>query len=191
MLSSPFEMCTSLGKAYGMKVVYVLTTGGTMEKVYSEQTGSVANVDSKIDRYLRLLRLPDCQLNVVPVMNKDSLEMTDQDRLLILGMVRAVLKENAPIVITHGTDTMVETGIYLQRSLRELHMPIVLTGAMTPLGFEASDGLQNSTESLIAVQLLRPGIYVVMHNHVYPVHRVRKDHALGRFVWMDEAVSST
>ena len=168
-----------------MKVVYVLTTGGTMEKVYSEQSGSVANLDSKIDRYLRLLRLPDCQVNIVPLMNKDSLEMTDQDRALVLGMVRAILKENAPIVITHGTDTMVETGLYLQRALGELQMPIVLTGAMTPLGFEGSDGLQNLTESLLAVQLIRPGVYVVMHNRVFPVHRVRKDRALGRFVWRD------
>src|SRR5260221_12366485 len=100
--------------------IYVLTTGGTMEKVYSEQTGSVSNVDSKIDRYLRLLRLPDCEVNVVPLMNKDSLEMTDADRVLILGMVRGVLKENAPILITHGTDTMVQTALNLQRALPEL-----------------------------------------------------------------------
>jgi L-asparaginase len=132
--------------------VYVLTTGGTMEKIYSEQTGSVTNTESKIDRYLRLLRLPETEVNVVPLMNKDSLEMTDQDRVLILGMVRAILKENAPIVITHGTDTMVQTGLYLQRALGEVHTPIVLTGAMTPLGFEGSDGLQNLTESLLAVQ---------------------------------------
>jgi L-asparaginase len=158
-----------------------------MEKVYSEQTGSVANVESKIDRYLSRLRLPDCDVNIVPLMNKDSLEMTEEDRLLILGMVRAILKEDAPIVITHGTDTMVETGVYLQLALGELHMPIVLTGAMTPLGFENTDGLQNLTESLMAVQLLRPGIYVVMHGRAYPVHRVHKDHSLGRFVWKDGA----
>jgi len=167
------------------QVIYLLTTGGTLEKVYSEQNGSVANLDSKIDRYLGLLRLPDCEVNVVPLMNKDSLEMTDADRVLILGMVRAILKENAPIVITHGTDTMVETGLYLQRSLPQLEMPIVLTGAMTPLGFEGSDGLQNLTESLLAVQLVRPSVYVVMHNRVFPVHRVRKDQTLGRFVWAD------
>jgi L-asparaginase len=57
-------------------------------------------------------------------------------------MVRAILKENAPIVITHGTDSMVETGLYLLRALPELKMPVVLTGAMTPLGFEGSDGLR-------------------------------------------------
>jgi L-asparaginase len=168
-----------------MATVYVLTTGGTIEKMYSERNGGVQNVENKIDRYLRLLRLPDVEVNIVPLMNKDSLEMTDEDRVLLLGMVRAILKENAPIVITHGTDTMVETGLYLQRALPNLNTPIVLTGAMTPLGFEGSDGLQNLTESLLAVQLLRPGIYIVMHNRVYPAHNVRKDHVRGRFVWVE------
>jgi L-asparaginase len=158
-----------------------------MEKVYSERNGSVVNLDSKIGRYLELLRLSDRQVNVVPVMNKDSLEMTDADRVLITATVCAVLKENAPIVITHGTDSMVETGLYLQRALPKLYVPIVFTGAMTPLGLEGSDGLQNLAESLLAVQLIRAGVYVVMHNRVYPVDRVRKDHTLGRFVWTDQA----
>jgi len=162
--------------------VYVLTTGGTIDKVYSEVTGAVANMDSKIDRYLHLLRLPDYEVNVVPLMNKDSLEMTDEDRVLLLGMVRAILKENVPIVVTHGTDTMVETGLYLQRAIPALQVPIVLTGAMRPLGFEGSDGLQNLTESLIDVQLIPPGVYIVMHGSVYPIGHVRKDRSLGRFV---------
>jgi L-asparaginase len=169
-----------------MPTVYVMTTGGTIEKVYSERNGVVANLDSKIDRYLRLLRLPETEVNVVPLMNKDSLEITDQDRTLILGMVRAILNENAAIIITHGTDTMVETGLYLQRALPDPRTPIILTGAMTPLGFEGSDGLQNLTESLLAAQLVRPGIYVVMHGSCCEVHRVRKDHSLGRFISTDD-----
>jgi len=170
------------------QVIYVLTTGGTIEKVYSEQTGAVANLDSKIDRCLVRLRLPECEVNVVPLMNKDSFEVTNKDRILILGMVRAILKENAPIIITHGTDTMVQTGLYLQRALPDLTVPIVLTGAMTPFGFEGSDGLQNHTESLFASRTLSPGIFVVMHGTAFPVQRVRKDSALGRFVWTDERV---
>jgi L-asparaginase len=166
-----------------MKVIYLIATGGTIEKAYSEQTGAVANLSSKIDRYLKLLRLPDAEINIVPLMNKDSLEMTDQDRVLLLGMVRAILKEKAPIVVTHGTDTMVQSGLYLQRALAHLQVPIVLTGAMTPLGFEGSDGLQNLTESLLAVRLLPPGIYIVIHGQVFPVDRVRKDRALSQFVW--------
>jgi L-asparaginase len=167
-----------------MQRIYVIATGGTIEKVYSEQTGNVQNLDSKIGRYFPMLRLPDATIDVTRLMNKDSLDMTDADRERVLGMVREKLAlEPAPVVITHGTDTMVETGLVLQRNLANLHYPIVLTGAMTPLGFEGSDGLQNLTESLLAARVLQPGVYVVMHNQVFPVDRARKDRELARFVW--------
>jgi L-asparaginase len=167
-------------------VVYLITTGGTIEKVYSERSETVANLSNKIDRYLLHLRLPDLDVNVVPLMNKDSLEMNSQDRSLLLGTVRAILKENTPIVITHGTDTMVESGRYLERALPDLEVPIVMTGAMTPLGFEGSDGLQNLTESLFAVRLLKAGVYVVMHGQHFPIAKVQKDKCLSRFVWTDQ-----
>jgi len=166
-----------------MQRIYVIATGGTIEKVYSEQTGNVQNLDSKIDRYFRQLRLPDADIQLTHLMNKDSLEMTDDDRARVLAAVREKLADPAPIVITHGTDTMVDTGLMLKHSLPDLSVPIVLTGAMTPLGFEASDGLQNLTESLLAVRLLAPGVYVAMHNQVFPVDRVRKDREAARFVW--------
>lgn len=166
-----------------MQRIYVIATGGTIEKVYSEQTGNVQNLDTKIDRYFRLLRLPDAEIQVTHLMNKDSLEMTAADRERVLEAVREKLKEPAPIVITHGTDTMIDTGLLLQKNLPNLHSPIVLTGAMTPLGFESSDGLQNLTESLFAARVLGPGVYIVMHNQVFPVDRARKDRELARFVW--------
>jgi L-asparaginase len=160
--------------------IHILTTGGTIEKVYSEQHGGVANLEDKIERYLGRLRLPDTEIDTLRLMNKDSLEMTASDRALVLDAVRARL--DAPIVITHGTDTMVETGLFLKSALAELPFPIVLTGAMTPLGFESSDGLQNLTESFLAARVLPPGIYVVMHNHVFPVDKVRKDRERAQFV---------
>jgi len=165
--------------------VNVITTGGTIEKVYSEQSSTVENLDNQIDRYLGRLRLPDCAVHVVPLMNKDSLEMTDDDRSAILELVKRKLSETSAIVITHGTDTMVKTGLYLKQALPDLKVPIVLTGAMTPLGFEGSDGFQNLTESLFAVRILGPGIYVVMHNQAFPIDRVRKDRETSRFVWID------
>jgi len=165
-----------------MIVIYVITTGGTIEKVYSEKTGEVTNLDSKIDRYLKLLRLPDSDVKIVPLMNIDSLHMTDADRATIVETVKKLLPERAPILITHGTDTMVETGLYLQRALPKLEVPIVLTGAMAPLGFEGSDALQNLTESLIALRIIAPGIYVVSHSQVFPISNVRKDKTLNRFV---------
>jgi L-asparaginase len=168
-----------------MLKVSVITTGGTIEKVYSEQTSTVENLDNQIHRYLGRLRLPDCEVRVAPLMNKDSLEMTDADRSAILQVVEQTLSEHSAIVITHGTDTMVQTGCYLKQALPELKVPIVLTGAMTPLGFEGSDGFQNLTESLFAVRILESGIYVVMHNQAFPIDRVRKDRETSRFVWID------
>lgn len=168
-----------------MQRIYVIATGGTIEKVYSERTGTVQNLDSKIDRYFRLLRLPATQIDVTHLMNKDSLEMTDADREQVLETVRQKLRNPAPVVITHGTDTMVETGCLLKRELPDLQVPIVLTGAMTPLGFEGSDGLQNLTESLIAACILQPGVWLVMHNQVFPIDRVRKDRERAEFVRTD------
>lgn len=165
------------------KVIHLITTGGTIEKAYSEQTGLVANRDVKIHRYLQLLRIPDMEVRVVPLLNKDSLEMNDDDRALILSSVKKLLPENTPLIITHGTDTMVQTGLVLKCALFDLKVPIILTGAMTPLGFEGSDGLQNLTESLFAARVLPPGVFIVMHNQAFPVDRTDKDHRLSRFVW--------
>src|SRR5580704_977685 len=165
-----------------MHRIYVIATGGTIEKVYSEQTGAVENVASKIDRYFRQLRLPDAGIQVTHLMNKDSLEMTDSDRALVLDTVREKLGDPAPVVITHGTDTLVETGLLLEKNLPVLTVPIILTGAMTPLGFESSDGLQNLTESLLAARILPPGVYVVMHNQVFPIDKTRKDRERATFV---------
>jgi L-asparaginase len=172
------------GKNSKMLKINVITTGGTIEKSYSEHTSTVENLDNQIDRYLGRLRLPDCNVRVVPLMNKDSLEMTDADRSAILGLIEQMLSERSAVVITHGTDTMVQTGRFLKQALPELKVPIVLTGAMTPLGFEGSDGLQNLTESLFAIRVLGPGIYAVMHNQVFPIDRVRKDRETSRFVWI-------
>jgi L-asparaginase len=161
--------------------IHILTTGGTIEKIYSEQTGQVENLTAKIDRYLGLLRLPDARIEVTPLMNKDSLEMTEEDREIVLAVVRRKVSE-APVVVTHGTDTMVDTGRLLKQRLPPLQYPVVLTGAMTPLGFERSDGLQNLTESLIAARLLAPGVWIVMHGQVFEADRARKDRERATFV---------
>ena len=163
-----------------MQRIYVLSTGGTIEKVYSEQQGSVYNRESKLDGYLKRLRMHDTEVLVTHLMNKDSLDMTPADRDQVLEAVRTRL--DAPIVITHGTDTMVETGKHLQSGVPALRHPIILTGAMSPLGFEGSDGLQNLTESFLAARILPAGVYVVIHNEVFPVDQVRKDREHARFV---------
>ena len=164
------------------QLIYVYCTGGTIEKMYSEQTGTVVNLDSKIDRYLSQLRLPDVTVETVRLMNKDSLEMTREDREKILAAIRQRLASLAPIIITHGTDTMVETGMFLREALVGLPVAVVMTGAMSPLGFERSDGLQNLTESLMAARVLGPGVWIVMHNQVFPVEKAKKDRERATFV---------
>ena len=164
--------------------IHLITTGGTIEKVYSEQSGQVENVAAKIDRYLRLLRLPDAEIEVTPLMNKDSLEMTDDDRQSVLETVLDQVA-GAPVVITHGTDTMVQTGRLLKRSIGTPAFPVILTGAMTPLGFERSDGLQNLTEALFAARILPPGVWIVIHGQAFDVDTVRKDRENARFVLIE------
>jgi len=166
-----------------MQRIFLITTGGTIEKVYSEQKGVVENRAAKLERYMRMLRLPDVDIHTIHLMNKDSLEMTDADRAEVRDCVAKLLPEGAPVVISHGTDTMVETGLFLEHALPELKVPVILTGAMTPLGFEGSDALQNLTESLLAARLLSAGVFVVMHGQVFPVGRVRKDKDKATFVW--------
>src|SRR5580658_1344913 len=122
-----------------MTTVQVVTTGGTIEKAYSEQSGAVLNTTSKIGQYLQLLRLPDLDVRVTPLMNKDSLEMGPDDRARLVAEAGKLLSLNQPIVITHGTDTMVESGLAIERAFSSLPVPIILTGAMSPLGFEKSD----------------------------------------------------
>jgi L-asparaginase len=165
-----------------MQTIYVITTGGTIEKAYSEQSGAVLNTASKIGQYLTLLRLPDCDVRVIPMMNKDSLEMTGEDRAVLVRKIAELIPSGYPVVITHGTDTMVETGLCIQKAFPGLSLPVILTGAMSPLGFEKSDGLQNLTESLFAARLLGPGVVVVIHGQVFPVAHVRKDRELATFV---------
>jgi len=180
---------SALHSILGTVKIHVLTTGGTIEKVYSEQSGTVQNVVARINPYVERLRLPDTMIEVTQLMNKDSLEMTDEDREQILEAVRARVADS-PVVITHGTDTMVETGRMLKQKLfksgaPQVAHPVILTGAMTPLGFERSDGLQNLTESLFAARTLTPGVWIVLHNQALDVDHVRKDRELARFVAAD------
>lgn len=165
-----------------MQTIYLITTGGTIEKMYSEQSGAVLNRASKIEQYLKRLRLPDCDVRVVSLMNKDSLEITAEDRAGLVSEIAQLLPTGFPIVISHGTDTMVESGLAIQEAFPDLAVPVILTGAMTPLGFEGSDGLQNLTESLFAARLLQPGVFVVMHGQVFPADKVRKDREQATFV---------
>ena len=165
--------------------IHLITTGGTIEKRYVENRGVVDNREPQIRRALGMLRLPDTVIDVQELMNKDSLLMTDEDRLLIVDAVRNV-EPGVPVVVTHGTDTMVQTGLAIASTLDPLTIPVVLTGAMTPFGIEGSDALQNLTEALLAASLVKPGVYIAVHGEIHPIREVRKDVESSRFMRISE-----
>lgn len=155
--------------------VTVLTTGGTIEKTYNERDGSLRNYHTIPPKMLATLRLPDLEVTYEQVVFKDSLEMTDEDRECILQATQQALLRPDAVVILHGTDTLVHTGELLHRELRDLSVPVILTGAMRPYEFRDTDALQNVTEALLAARLVSPGVYVVMHNRVLRFPGVTKD----------------
>ena len=164
-----------------MKIA-ILTTGGTIEKTYDESHGTLANVGSVLQNILSRLRYRHLTIRHIPVMSKDSRDMTDRDRETILAAARAALPHNEALVIIHGTDTLTETGQYLHTQLPDLDRPIVLTGAMRPYEFRDTDAVQNVTEALLACGLLEPGVWVVMHNRALRFPGVVKDGAQLTFV---------
>ena len=163
-----------------MDQLCIVTTGGTIDKIYFDDKSDYQIGAPQIGEILTQLGV-GFRFDVIPILRKDSLHVTDEDRALMRSTIEA--QPHRHVLVTHGTDTMVETGKFLDRELaKPLQVPVILTGAMVPLGFEGTDGIQNLTESLLAAKLLPPGVYVVMHNQTFPVNRVRKDRDLGTFV---------
>jgi L-asparaginase len=160
-----------------MKPIRVLVTGGTFDKEYDELTGRLYFRDTHLDEMLRRGR-SRLDLAVETVMMIDSLEMDDRGRAQIVARCRAAAEP--ALVITHGTDTMVETA----RALAEAGLAgktIVLTGAMVPYAFGSSDGLFNLGSALSFVQVLPPGVYVAMNGRHFPWDAVRKNRETGVF----------
>jgi len=156
--------------------IRLFITGGTFDKTYDEISGRLLFGDTHAHEMLRLGR---CRLEVSvrTLMMIDSLEMSDADRRLILENCRGAAEER--IVVTHGTDTMVETA----RVLGEAGLPktVVLTGAMVPYAFGSSDGLFNLGSALSFVQTLPHGVYVAMNGHCFAWDDVAKNRAAGVF----------
>jgi L-asparaginase len=161
--------------------IRILVTGCTFDKEYDEVAGRLFFKETHIPEMLRLGR---CRLDVAvnSVMMVDSLEMTVAHRESILADCRKAPESR--IVVTHGTDTMVETAKVLAAGLTG--KTVVLTGAMVPYAFGSSDGLFNLGSALSFVQVLPAGVYIAMNGRCFPSDRVRKNRALGVF----EEVSS-
>ena len=156
--------------------VVVLTTGGTIEKTYDENEGTLENRGSSIrERVFSKFRLPYTDVEFFSIMSKDSDHMTDADRDYILTTIKHHLHKNCPIVVLHGTDTMEFTARHCFENLLDVTHPIVFTGAMRPFGLENSDAIQNILEALLASKIISPGIYVSFHNRIFDVPNVRKN----------------
>jgi len=156
--------------------IRVLVTGGTFDKEYDELSGKLFFRDTHLQEMLKLGRC-HLDLTVRTVMMIDSLDMSDADRGVILETCREA--PESQIVITHGTDTMVETAQILALGLSG--KTIVLTGAMIPWAFGSSDGLFNLGSALSFVQSLPPGVYIAMNGRCFTWDNVRKNRTLGVF----------
>lgn len=156
--------------------IVIITTGGTIEKVYDEKDGTLENRGTVIrNRISSKLRLPYTEFSVYPLLNKDSLFMDDEDRKLIVMTVRDQLVKKCPILVIHGTDTMALSATKVFEEIKDLEVPVVFTGAMIPMGFEDSDAIQNVNEAFLACKLLPPGIYISFHNQIFKLPNVRKN----------------
>ena len=162
-----------------MGSIRIFVTGGTFDKQYNELAGTLAFKDTHLPEMLRLGR-SRTDVAIETLMMIDSLDMTDADRARI---AEACLAASEPrIVITHGTDTMVETACALAATCGPAAgKTIVLTGAMIPYAFGSSDGLFNLGSALSFVQALTPGVYIAMNGRAFAWDHVRKNRETGIF----------
>lgn len=154
----------------------ILVTGGTFDKTYNEIAGELHFEDTHIPDMLRLGRC-GLKVEIRTLMMIDSLQMTDDDRRLIVEHCQRAAEDR--IVITHGTDTMELTAAALGPVIRD--KTVVLTGAMVPYAFGSSDGLFNLGAALAFAQALPPGVYVAMNGRCFPWGSVRKNRERGVF----------
>ena len=157
----------------------IVTTGGTFDKEYARGAGvrslSFGAETAVIDTFSRVVVPPDWEVR--PLLAKDSLDMTDADRGKILALCESAASES--IVITHGTDTMVETAAFIAG--KNLAKTIVLTGAAQPARMKDSDADFNLGFAAAAAQCKPPGVYIAMNGRPFDWNKVRKNPLTGVF----------
>ena len=157
-------------------MIRIFVTGGTFDKTYDEIRGVLSFADTHLPEMLRLGR-SRVDVSVRTLMMVDSLDMTDADRDLVVR--NCVECPESRIVITHGTDTMVETARAIAAGVTG--KTVVLTGAMIPYAFGSSDGLFNLGSALSFAQVLPPAVYIAMNGQHFQWDRVRKNRDTGAF----------
>ncbi len=153
----------------------IVTTGGTIDKIYFDEKSDYQIGEPQISQILNAMNVA-FEFEVSSVLRKDSLNMNDRDRNLIRDVVAA--SDAHHVLITHGTDTMVETAAVLQNLSDKT---IVLTGSLNPARFRDSDAIFNIGCAVGAVQSLPPGVYIAMNGKVWDPARVRKNRRENRF----------
>lgn len=159
--------------------IKIFTTGGTIDKTYFDAKSEYEVGDPQIMDILRLANV-GLRYAVETVLRKDSLDLNEEDRSIIVERVRRETCDR--ILITHGTDTMVDTA----RVLRTIgDKTIVLVGSLSPARFKNSDAEFNIGFAMAAVQTLPPGVYIAMNGRIFTAGHVRKNRALNRFEPID------
>nr|WP_246617164.1 asparaginase domain-containing protein [Sphingomonas yunnanensis] len=158
----------------------VVTTGGTIDKLYFDALSEYQIGDSVVERVLRQARVA-LPFRVVELLRKDSLDLTDADRAAIVATVAAAPETRA--VITHGTDTMTDTAAaLLAAGAGVAGKTIVLVGALAPARFADSDAPFNLGMAVAAAQTAAPGVWIAMNGTVFDGAKVRKDRSVNSFV---------
>lgn len=156
-------------------MITIFTTGGTLDKVYFDASSEFQVGDPGVVELLHEANVT-ADYTVVPLMRKDSLDLTDEDRETIRLHVAETPSER--IVITHGTDTMVETARIL---LDVPNKTVVLTGSMQPARLRVSDAAFNLGCAITAVQILDGGVFIVMNGRIHDPRTTHKNRAAHRF----------
>ena len=156
--------------------ISILITGGTFDKEYDEINGILSFKKTQIHEMLHQSRAK-IDFKIKTLMLIDSLEMSDKQRKEIVN--NCAVDENNKIIITHGTDTIAETGQAIMKE--NLNKCIILTGAMIPIKFGSSDGLFNLGCAVGLVQSLENGVYVAMNGNYFPANKVKKNIQSGLF----------
>ena len=159
-----------------MNPIKIFVTGGTFDKEYNELNGELYFKKTHLHEMLVLGR-SQLKVDIETIMMKDSLEMSNDDRNIIVQ--QCLESDESKILITHGTDTMVETATLLAKKITT--KTIVLTGAMIPYKFGSSDGLFNLGSALSFLQSLPHGIYIAMNGNIFNWDNVKKNKKLGLF----------
>jgi L-asparaginase len=158
-----------------MDKLCIVTTGGTIDKIYFDDKSDFQVGEPQIGRILEELGVA-FRYSVIPIIRKDSLHINDEDRELIRATIAA--QDAKHVLVTHGTDSMVQTARVLS-ALQD--RTIVLTGALNPARFRGSDAEFNIGTAVGAVQSLPPGVYIAMNGRIWDPTRVRKNIEANRF----------